>query len=169
MIFNELLGNQEIDENEVKINYREAVRTVIIENNKILLIHSNMGDYKFPGGGVEKNENHTDGLLREVAEETGYINCVVKDKMCVVIERHLDEYDNNAYFQMTSHYYLCELTDDEKVAQQLDDYECAQEFTPKWLILDNAIKIYQKVINQFEQNRWINRENFVLKELKKIL
>ena len=70
---------------------------------------------------------------------------------------------------MTSHYYLCALTDGEKVAQQLDDYEYKQEFTPKWLRLDDAIKQNQKVINQSEKNRWIHRENFVLKELQKNL
>lgn len=82
----------------MKINYREAVRAVIVQNNKILLAHSNMGDYKFPGGGVDKNESHGEGLLREVAEETGYINCIMKDKMGVVIERYVDEYDDGAYF-----------------------------------------------------------------------
>jgi ADP-ribose pyrophosphatase YjhB (NUDIX family) len=169
LIFNELLGIEKFDKSEVRIKNREAVRAVIIQDNKILLVHSNLGDNKFPGGGVEKNESHSDGLLREVAEETGYINCVVKEKIGVVIERRIDEYYKNAYFQMTSHYYLCELTNGKKVAQQLDDYECAQEYKPKWLTLDDALKQNQKAINQFEKNTWINRENFVLKELKKCM
>ncbi|HEY2419992.1 MAG TPA: NUDIX domain-containing protein [Neobacillus sp.] len=168
MIFTKLIGTQEINETDVKMNYRQAVRAVIIHNKKILLIHSNQGDYKLPGGGVEMNENHPEALLREVAEETGYINCVMKDKIGVVIERHIDEYDDHAYFQMTSHYYLCELTDGEKVAQKLDHYESEQEFTPEWLTLDDAISQNQKVMKQFQQNRWIIRENFVLNELKNL-
>lgn len=66
-------------------------------------MYSNKGDYKFPGGGVEGNESHSECLIREVAEETGYINFIIKDKAGSVIERNLDEYDNNALFQMTSH------------------------------------------------------------------
>lgn len=162
-----MLGIPDIDENKIKINYREAVRAIIIQNNKILMVHSNIGDFKFPGGGVENNESHAKGLMREVAEETGYLNSLVGDKMGVVIERHIDDYDKEAVFQMTSHYYLCELTG-EVVAQQLDDYESDQEYTPRWVKLDDAIKQNQTIINQCEQNVWIHRENFVLRELKKI-
>jgi len=169
LLFNVLLGIEELNKQEVNMKYREAVRAVIIQDHKILLIHSNLGDYKFPGGGLEKNESHPDGLLREVAEETGYINCIVKDKLGVVIERHIDEYDDNVYFEMTSHYYLCELANSKKIAQQLDDYEAAQEFIPKWLTIDDAIKQNQKLLDQSGKNRWIHRENFVLKELKKFI
>ncbi|PYZ94943.1 NUDIX hydrolase [Salipaludibacillus keqinensis] len=165
MIFNKLLGTKLNNENENKINYREAVRAVIVQNDHILLIQSNMGDYKFPGGGVEKNESHIDGLVREVAEESGYKNCTVNEKLGVVKERRKDEYDNQAYFQMNSHYYLCELTDEEQVAQQLDDYEADQEFTPHWLPINEAIEANEKSLQQFKQNRWIYRENFVLREL----
>ncbi|WP_342826923.1 NUDIX hydrolase [Metabacillus indicus] len=169
IIFNEMLGIKEIDDKKGRINNREAVRAVIIQNNKILMVHSNLGDYKFPGGGVEKNESHAEGLMREVAEETGYLNGLVGDKMGVVIERHLDDYDKDAVFQMTSHYYLYELTDEKVVVQQLDDYESEQEYTPKWVKLEDAIKQNQTILNQCEQNVWIHRENFVLTELKKIM
>ncbi|MGP1908415.1 NUDIX hydrolase [Metabacillus sp. JX24] len=163
-----MLGIQEIDDKRFRINNREAVRAVIIHNNKILMVHSNLGDYKFPGGGVDKNESHAEALMREVAEETGYLKGLVGDKMGVVIERHLDDYDKDAIFQMTSHYYICELTDEKVDVQQLDEYESEQEYTPKWVKLEDAIKQNQIMLNQCEQNVWIHRENFVLKEFKKI-
>lgn len=37
-----------------------------------------------------------------MAEETGYINFIIKDKLGSVIERKFDEYDSTALFQMTS-------------------------------------------------------------------
>ncbi|MCM3737571.1 NUDIX domain-containing protein [Bacillus cytotoxicus] len=165
---NVLLGISEIiDENNIKINYREAVRAIIMQDNKILLVHSNLGDYIFPGGGVEKNETHAEGLIREVAEETGYLNCVIKNKMGVVVERYIDEYDENAIFQMTSHYYFCELNG-EKTAQKLEGYELEQGYTPQWVKLGDAINQNEKIINQCERNWWIHRENYVLKELEKM-
>ncbi|WP_280771799.1 NUDIX hydrolase [Salipaludibacillus daqingensis] len=167
MVLNEVLGTKNINEKQWKMNYREAVRAVIVQNDHILLIQSNMGDYKFPGGGVEKNESHIDGLLREVTEESGYKNCAVKEKLGIVIERSKDEYDDDAYFQMNSHYYLCELINDETVAQRLDDYEADQEFTPHWLSIDEAVHANEKCLQKYEQNRWIHCENFVLNELKK--
>ncbi|MEI4769527.1 NUDIX domain-containing protein [Psychrobacillus sp. FJAT-51614] len=169
MIFNKVIEEQQI-QGDIKVNYREAIRSIILEKNKILLVHSNKGDYKFPGGGVEGNESHSECLIREVAEETGYINCIVKDKLGSVIERKLDEYDNTALFQMTSHYYHCELINDKRIAQKLDDYESAQEFSAEWVSLDNAIEQNEKIINSFEieKNGWLKREIYVLKKLKKI-
>lgn len=168
MMFNKLIEEQQI-KGDIKVNYREAIRAVILRKNKILLIRTNKGDYKFPGGGVEGHENHSECLIREVAEETGYVNCTIKDKLGSVIERKLDQYDNNALFQMNSHYYLCELINDEKIAQQLDEYEFDQEFSPEWILLDEAIEQNEKCVNSFVKNTWVKREIFVLKELKNII
>lgn len=168
MIFNKVIEEQHIQVDS-KVNYREAIKAVILRNNKILLIHTNKEDYKFPGGGVEGQESHSECLIREVAEETGYVNCIIKDKLGIVIERKLDEYDNISVFQMTSHYYLCELINNERIAQQLDDYEFAREFRPEWILLNEVIEQNEKRINSFEKNTWVKREIFVLKELKNIL
>ena len=168
MDFNKLLEEEKIKDFK-SISQREAVRAIIIINNNILLVQSNRGDYKFPGGGVEENESHAAGLIREVREETGYINCIVKDKIGTVIERKIDEFDNNVLFQMTSHYYLCELTSEEKIKQQLDEYEYILEFTPKWVSLDDAIVQNESLIKIIEKNSWLKRETFVLKEVKKYM
>ncbi|WHY59706.1 NUDIX hydrolase [Cytobacillus firmus] len=60
--------------------------------NGILLVRSNRGNYKFPGGGVKGNEDCHEALLREVAEETGYIHAAVKNKLGTVVERKIDEF-----------------------------------------------------------------------------
>jgi 8-oxo-dGTP pyrophosphatase MutT (NUDIX family) len=166
LIFNRVIEEPAIKNINTTIN-REAARAIIVTNDTILLVQSNRGDYKFPGGGVEKNESHSEALIREVREETGYMNCVVKEKAGVVIERRVDEYVNNAFFQMTSHYYYCELTNDEKMSQQLDEYEFLLDFTPKWVSLDEAIKQNENLILEYEKNSWLKRELYVLKEVKK--
>ena len=145
---------------------REAVRAIICTNNKILLVHSDRGDYKFPGGGVEENESYSEALVREVREETGYLNCIVKDYMGVVIERKMDEFVNGHVFEMTSHYYLCELTNEETIAQELDEYESILKFIPQWVGIEDAIKQNESLITRLENNSWLKRETFVLKELK---
>lgn len=147
---------------------RVAVRGIVMKNNRILLVESNKGDYKFPGGGLEENETHEECLKREVREETGYVNCLVKDKVGIVIERKMDEYEDQTVFQMTSHYYLCELATDEKVTQQLDDYEAILDFTAKWVTLEEAIIQNESLINNLEKNSWLKRETFVLKHIKEM-
>ncbi|MEI5909584.1 NUDIX domain-containing protein [Bacillus spongiae] len=147
------------------IKLREAVRGIIISNNRILLVHSNRGDYKFPGGGVEENESHSAALVREIREETGYSNCIVKEKVGMVIERNMDDYENNKLFQMTSHYYLCELTTREKMTQQLDEYESILDFKPRWVSLEEALRQNESLLSQVEKISWLKRETFVLNEL----
>jgi 8-oxo-dGTP pyrophosphatase MutT (NUDIX family) len=148
---------------------RIAIRAIIMANNRILLVQSSRGDFKFPGGGLEENESHEECLIREVREETGYIHCKVNDKVGAVTERKMDEYIDNALFHMTSHYYLCDLATDKKMAQQLDEYEAELNFTPKWVTLEEAIKQNESLIERYEQNGWLRRETFVLQQLKNML
>lgn len=166
MLFNILLGSP-IVEKRIEVNSREAVRAVIMQGGKIFLIHSNKGDYKFPGGGVEENETYTEALQREIKEEAGYKYCHVKEKIGLVVERKLDEYEENSYFQMNSHYYLCELHSNEKEEQKLDDYELKQQFLPEWITIKEAIEQNEKLRHLPEMNKWITREILVLKELQK--
>lgn len=52
--------------------HRHAVRAVIFRGQELLMIHSTkVGDYKFPGGGVDRDETHEQALIREVKEECG--------------------------------------------------------------------------------------------------
>lgn len=147
---------------------RIAVRAIIMKNNHILLIQTSRGDFKFPGGGVEKNESYEVCLKREVREETGYIDCIVMDKIGTIIERKKDEFEEDALFQMISHYYLCDLVSEEKDELQLDAYEAVLDFTPKWVTVDEAIKQNDRLIDKFEQNGWLKRETYVLKQLKEM-
>lgn len=167
MIFNYVLGIQEAEKEKININYREAVRAIILQDNNIFMVHTNKGDYKFPGGGVKKAESHEDTLKREVREETGYIVNKVVDKIGIVIERKLDEYEENSVFEMSSYYYLCEISDN-KVVQQLDDYESELDFQPLWIPLDKAIHSNEEILKKNDKNKnaWVYRETNVLKALK---
>ncbi|WP_281974298.1 NUDIX hydrolase [Halobacillus litoralis] len=168
MIFNEVVGLTEKEINSCKLIQREAVRGVIIQNGKLLMVHSNKGDYKLPGGGVEQKEAHEDALVREIAEETGCSGCTMQDKIGVVTERHIDRHEQDAVFQMNSHYYLCDWAG-EVSEQQLDGYEAKQNFTPVWLTIDAAITQNEKILKHNERNGWIERENVVLNKLKRSL
>ena len=165
MLFNYVFGLQEVNKEKVSVNYREAVRAVIIQNNNILMVHCNKGDYKFPGGGVNTGESHEEALKREVREETGYIVSDVKKKIGVVIERNLDELKKETVFEMTSHYYLCEIFD-EQTFQELDHYEVELDFKPEWIHIDKAIHLNEEVLKNKDKNKWVYREVNVLKALK---
>ena len=149
-----------------KIRRRVAVRAVITKKEKVLLMQTNKGDFKFPGGGVEANEGLIEALIREVEEESGYTQCLVKEKIGEFIETKVDQYDKQVYFQMVSHYYFCELKSVEKIQQKLDAYESELAFKPVWISVERAIEANKCVLSQPNSNPWIVRENLVLERIK---
>ncbi len=144
---------------------RVAVRAVVIKNDNVLLLSSNRGDLKFPGGGIEADESYEAALEREMREETGFKSIEVVKKLGVVSERKIDDYDENHVFEMISHYYTCHVTG-EKEQQNLDDYEAELEFKPTWVSIDEAIRLNNIYItNNPDQPGWAKRENMVLELL----
>ncbi|MCA1058849.1 NUDIX domain-containing protein [Rossellomorea aquimaris] len=167
-MFETLIGKQRNEISGSKVKHRTAVKAVIMQDDQILLMNSNRGDYKFPGGGLEAEETLVEALQREVREETGFVHCVVRELIGIVTQRYMDLFDDDTIFEMTSHYYRCELLDREVIPQQLEEYESELEMTPSWVTLDEAITCNEQLMDKFENNQWIKRENFVLKELKKL-
>lgn len=128
------------------------------------MVKSNLGDYKLPGGGVNDGEKDEEALIREIQEETGFRNCQVRQFAGEVVESHLDVYDPEAIFEMTSRYYFCEWWG-EKGGQQLDPFEEDQDITPVWISVEEALVQNRKILDQTKKNPWIERENYVLVQL----
>ena len=149
---------------------REAVRAIILKEDKLLMVFSPVnGDYKFPGGGVKKGEEHRVALEREIMEECGTnLTGILREFGCV-IEYDLAEEEKFDIFKMTSFYYLCEV-EDGFGEQNLDEYEQAYEFLPEWVTLEHAIEVNRALLENPPPNiqRWVRRELYVLEELEKL-
>lgn len=167
MLFNKLFEIDKVSDSIGNINFREAVRAVILKDNKILMVHSKNKDYKFPGGGLKKGEEQIEALKREIEEETGYVCTNVNEQIGVIIERSKDKYVNNRIFKMISYYYFAEVSDIRK-KQKLDAYEAKLEFKPIWISVKDAIDNNERIINLGIQPiaNWIYRETYVLKEIR---
>ncbi len=168
MIIDEVLGIQTVKDEYTKKSIRRAVRAIIIKDDKILMVHTNKGDYKFPGGGVKREESREEALMREVTEETGYIikdigNCAGK-----IIQRYINQFDKEGIFEMISYYYFCNVKSN-TTSQKLEKYEREQEFEPKWIELDKVIEYNEGILTKKGStiNPWVYRETLALKKLKK--
>ncbi|MGF7057417.1 NUDIX domain-containing protein [Brassicibacter mesophilus] len=164
MYFDKLIGLKE--RNGQDIITRQAVRAISIRDDKILMVASNQGDYKLPGGGIKKNETHEEALSREIVEETGYRCRRVSSMIGKVLERKMDMYEKDKIFEMTSYYYVCEVSND-MGEQSLDGYEIELAFKPIWISINEAILKnieFQMCLNK--DDIWTQRENYVLAKIE---
>ena len=117
-------------DNDGKAFIRPSARAIIIKDNKIYMVHSLVYDYyKFPGGGIEKDESTIDTLIRETKEEAGLI--VIKDSIKEYGYVHrVQKADEPSYskFVQDNYYYICDV-ENKILEQQLDDYENFEKFT----------------------------------------
>ena len=148
---------------------REAVRGIILRESKLLMVHSTIvGDYKFPGGGIDVNETHSEALAREIREECGAVLSEFGPAFGKVIEYDMPIEAEYEVFKMTSYYYECQVHAG-FMEQKLDQYECDLGFEPVWVEIETALR-ENKIRNNFESIQiagWIPRDTFVLEMIRK--
>ena len=169
MLFNEVIyrdDERSLNFNNCKIILRNAVRAIIINENKILMVRlGKTKEYKFPGGGIEENETAEEALKREVLEEAGCSVTKIKEKIGVMTEFGIAEEDRNSIFKMVSNYYAVKI-DNNQSDQKLDKYEEKLEFIPCWTGIEKAYKANREIIDNGDASTpWIRRETRVLEIL----
>lgn len=166
-----LIENFDSNNYEMCINtfHREAVRAVIIKNNKIALIKGKkFGEFKFPGGGKEEGESNMDTLIRETLEETGLtVDPSSIKPYGMALEKRRSVLNPNDLFQMESYYYLCEVYEHIQETK-LDDYELLYGYQLHFVNIDEAINANEKAaIAHQHEAPWINRELAVFNDIKR--
>lgn len=140
---------------------RTAARGVILRAGQLLMVHTDTGDYKFPGGGVESGESLEDALAREILEETGH---KVVDKVslwAVVHERRKGQTAD--ILEMDSLYFFCQV-DDSSLPLRLDDYEAQELFRPVWVSPEQALAA-NRGLQGHTYTPWLDREVMILETL----
>jgi 8-oxo-dGTP pyrophosphatase MutT (NUDIX family) len=153
---------------EGKAIHREAVRAIIPQGRKLLLIYSpRNGSYKFPGGGVEEGETKEEALVREIQEECGATVLKIENEFGQIIEYDFPIERDYDVFMMTSTYYFCQV-DARLGVQHLDRYEQNLGFRPVWVNIDEAIHTNQLLLwSKYRRiPSWSARETFVLERVK---
>ena len=145
---------------------RNSARSIIIRDNKVAMIHSLKYDYyKFPGGGIEDNEDPVEAMMRETREEAGLIVIPDSVKEYGYVHRiHRSDEDLSECFIQDNYYYLCKTTD-ELVSQQLDDYEEKESFRLEYVDPHIVIRKNRNVKNSPYNQLMFEREAKVLENL----
>lgn len=143
---------------------RTAVRGIIFRDGKLLMVRSDFGEVKFPGGGQEGDESDLDTLLREVLEETG---CRVIPESVrpfgQVVEKRLSVHEPMIWHQI-NRYYFCQIGDSREACQYSDN-EKKHGFFPVWLPLSEAVEVNRQMLEREGCKPWNQREYLLLKLL----
>lgn len=151
----------EIDTKDYDINgttvSRPSARGIIIKDGKLAMIHSIKYDYyKFPGGGIEKNEQKESALIREVLEETGLDVIPQTIKEYGMVHR-IQKGDYEDVFIQDNYYYLCDVEDNVH-EQKLDDYEKEEKFTLEYVSPKQVIDANKACKNKEADQIMLERE-----------
>lgn len=140
---------------------RTAARGVILKENRLLMVCTDAGDYKFPGGGVDAGESIEQALAREILEETGY---QMEGEPRFWLTAHERRKGRTAdILEMDSLYYFCAVGE-EQAPLCLDDYEAEEHFHPVWVTVQEALDADRALLDQMP-NPWIAREVMALEAL----
>lgn len=119
---------------------RPSARAIIAgKDGKLALVYSKkMKYYKFPGGGMEEEEEREAALVREVKEETGLIVIpeTIKEYGCVLRMQRSDKQEHTI-FEQKNYYYTCR-TKETVQEQNLDEYEKEAEFVLRFVSAEEA-------------------------------
>ena len=143
---------------------RPSVRGIILKGECVAMVHSLVYDYyKFPGGGIEGDEDQLTTLYREVAEEAGLKVIEGSAKPYGHVYR-VEKSDQGGIFVQDNYYYLCQVAD-QCIHQQLDDYEAEEQFTLEWVAWREAVRVNRQSDHGPKNQNMLEREARVLEYL----
>jgi 8-oxo-dGTP pyrophosphatase MutT (NUDIX family) len=145
---------------------RPSVRAVIVRDGKVAMVHSLKYDYyKFPGGGIEDGESMIDALVRETAEEAGLTVDVSSIKELGYVHRvQRSDRDDADLFIQDNYYYICDARE-ERIPQNLDNYEAEEGFTLEFVDAARAIATNREKDHGPKDRNMLEREARVLEIL----
>ena len=146
---------------------RHSARCIHIKNGLIAMVHSVKYDYyKFPGGGIEKDESAEHAMIRETREEAGLVVIPGSVKEYGYVHRiQKSDHDDADCFVQDNYYYLCDVEESVQ-AQDLDDYEAEEKFSLEYVEPDKAIFVNRNADHGPADQIMLEREARVLGLLK---
>jgi len=153
---------------------RLATRAIVIKQGKILLMFTERyNDYSLPGGGVDLGEELTDGLKRELSEETGaqQVSNIQPFGLFEEYRPHksLKHRSECSIMHMLSYCYTCDIAD-QLGKNKLEDYEVNNGMRVCWVEIEEAIQHNLHTIeHDKKQGLSIQRETYLLQQIKQRL
>lgn len=144
--------------NDMPVYERFNVRAVIQKDGKLAMERSRLGEYKFPGGGVDQGERLEEALCREVREETGLV--VKRDSIQAlgeILEMREDLFKKGQKYICHSYFFQCD-TEEKMVPTARTESELRQGYELAWVEPERILSGNQT----FLYKKWIARDTLFL-------
>lgn len=133
------------------MKHEKSCGIVVFKDNKVLLVHHNLGHWGFPKGHVELDETDEETAMREVFEETGISASIIDGFKEKITYSPKENVEKDVYF------FVGEPNDDNVIPQLTEVSEAKFVDIDKSLelithideknILEKAIKFYKNLKN----------------------
>lgn len=144
---------------DMPVYERHNVRAIIRDQaGRYALQKSRRGDYKLPGGGLDKRESQLIALEREVREECGLL--VLPETLCPigeVLEKRRDIFHPKQIYLCHSYFYACDVSE-RTVPAAPTGSELRMGYRLVWASLDSVLRE-----NQHFTEPWIMRDTAFLR------
>lgn len=155
-----------VSSSKLTLTKRVSARAIVLRDENILLLYTDRyDDYSLPGGGIDRGESKTAGLMRELKEETG-AQGITNIKPFARYDEYRPWYKPNAdIIYMISYCYTCDI--DEVLGETaFESYELNNGMVPRWVNIHEAIAHNEAVMaNSDKKGLSIERETFLFKEI----
>jgi ADP-ribose pyrophosphatase YjhB (NUDIX family) len=143
---------------------RKATRAIVLDGDNILLLYTKRyHDYSLPGGGIDEGESNTEGLIRELKEETGAHNVKNIEEFGLYEEYRPWHKSGFDIIHMQSYCYTCTI-DNELLEPEFEAHELDNGMHPVWMNIHQAIVHNEETIAKSDKKGLsIERETFLLK------
>ena len=146
--------NYPADSDEI---FRVAVRGIIFVEGKLLMIESDSGELKLPGGGINDGEDDRRALVREVKEETGYdVILDTIEPFGEIEEKRLSVHEPKIWHQI-SRLYFCRV-DPAKGQCNYTENEIKSGFRQVLYSIEDALEKSKGVLEKDGVQAWNQRE-----------
>ena len=139
-------------ENESTKNSIVAILYDEKNNNYLTINWGNLGGRLFIGGSIKEGETPLECAIREVKEETGYVNIELLQEL-PKINHHYYAYNKDKYFNIESTGFVFKLVNDEKIEQNLDEDE---KFTVEWVSEETVNKEITEQLHKKTYEYYLN-------------
>ena len=138
---------------DMPVMERFGVRAIIQKEGLFAMQQSKNGEYKIPGGGMDKGETIMQALVREVQEETGLIVKPESIKeLGEILEVRRDIFDGNKKYIAHSLHFSCEV-EEEIVETAMTESEKARGFHLAWADIDTILEANESLMTEKWQFR----------------